>query len=307
MPITNGGNVTNAAGAGQIKQKTLAAVALGVVTAIMAAFTDNGKFHRFFNKTNLLTLPDGATAVKVTAAFGGTAADIKAVQVIVIGTDVADAPLTESLPAATVNTAGSVTSLGSFKTITSIEIPAHDGTGATTSIGIDGHGASDILAAFTDVGVNAVFKTATIVNPVVPRNITGTAGGTAGDVKAITPVVRGTNEQGAAVSETLPAFTVNTTGDVLGSKAFATVTEIDLPAHDGTGATTSFGTGAKLGLGRHQPRDTILRAYLADVKEATAPTVVADNDEVEKNTFQLASALNASDVTIYYIDDQGTN
>lgn len=305
MSTTNGGYQTKAAVAGAVRQKTLASVALGVVTAIMAAFTSNSKFQRFFNKANLLTLPNGQSAVKVTATFGGNAPDIKAVQVIVIGTDVADAPLTESLPAATVNTVGSVTSLGSFKTITSIEIPAHDGTGATTSIGINGYGAADILAAFTDIGVNAIFKTATIVNPVVPRNVTSTAGGTAADIKAITPIVRGLNEMGEAISETLPAFTVDTAGSVVGSKAFASVTEIDLPAHDGTGATTSFGTGAKLGFGRKLARNTVLSAYLNNVREATLPTVTSSTTAIESNTFALASALAGTDVVVYFLDDQG--
>lgn len=303
--ITAGGFQTSASGAGQVKQRTLAAVALGAVAAVMAAFTSNSKFQRFFNKTNLLTLPDGQSAVKVTATFGGTAGDIKAIQVIVTGTDVDDQALVESLPAATVNTAGSVTSVGEFKTITQIEIPAHDGTGATTSIGISGYGAADVLAAFTDVGVNAIFKTATITNPAVPRNLTATAGGTAGDIKAITPTVRGTNEAGVAIAETLPAFTVDTAGSIVGSKAFKTVTEIDLPAHDGTGATTSFGTGAKLGVGQILARNSALMAFLNNVREATMPTVVTDADEIEKNTFSLNSALDGSTVVLYYLDDRG--
>jgi hypothetical protein len=268
----------------------------------MAAFTDDGKFHRFFSAAAIWS---SGTAKKVTASFGGTAGDIKAIQVIVIGTDAADGALNESLPAATVNTAGTVTSVGEFKTITSIEIPAHDGTGATTSIGVDGAGVADVLAAFTDLGVASVFKTATIANPAVPRSVTATAGGTNTDVKAIQAIVRGLDENGAAISETMPVFTVNTTGDVLGSKAFKSITTIDLPVHDGTGATTSFGTGAKLGVGRALARDTILRAYLDNVKEATAPTVVSSASAVSGNTFQLASALNAVDVTVYYLDDQG--
>lgn len=303
MSETAGGFETMVGSGSVVQRKTLSAVLLGVVTAVMAAFTDNGKFHRFYNKASLLTLPAGSATVKVTATSGGTAADIGAVQVIVTGTDSADAPLVESLPVFTANAPTTVTSVGSFKTITQIEIPAHDGTGATTKIGISGVATDSVLAAFTDVGVNAVFKTATIHNPDVPRNITATAGGTAGDIKAIQPIVRGTNENDVAISETMPAFTVNTTGDVVGAKSFKTVTSIDLPVHDGTGATTSFGTGAKLGIGEMLDRDNVLRAFLADVKEATAPTVVTDSDEVEKNTFALNSALNGTDVTILYLED----
>jgi len=71
----------------------------------------------------------------ITATAGGTAADIKAVQVIIAGTNYADEAITETLPAFTADTAGTVTGSKAFKTVTSITIPAHDGTGATTAIG----------------------------------------------------------------------------------------------------------------------------------------------------------------------------
>ena len=271
--------------------------ALGTTTAVKTAFTDNGKFHRFYNAT---TLWSRGTAQRITATAGGTAADIKAVQVVIIGTDANGDPLTESLPAFTVNTAGSVTSVGSFLTITSIEIPAHDGTGATTSIGVYGEDDDSVLAAWTDIAVNAIFVTATITNPAVPRNITATAGGTSADVAAISPIIYGTNKAGASISETLPAFTVNTTGTVTGNKAFATITYIDLPVHDGTAATTSFGTGAKLGLPKKFSRNQVIAAFLANVKEGTAPTVAVSASDLESNTITLNSALNASAVIVDY-------
>lgn len=271
--------------------------ALGSTTAVKTAFTDNAKFHRFYNAT---TLWSRGTAQRITATAGGTAADVKAIQVIVIGTDAAGDPLTESLPAFTVNTTGSVTSVGSFKTITSIEIPAHDGTGATTSVGVYGESATGVLAAWTDIGVAAVFVTATITNPAVPRNITATAGGTAGDIKAIQPIIVGTDKAGAAVSETLTAFTVDTAGTVTGAKAFATITYIDLPVHDGTGATTAFGTGAKLGLPKKMSRNQVIAAFLANVREATAPTVAVSATELASNTASLSTALNGTAVIIDY-------
>lgn len=278
----------------------LGSPALGSATAVMAAFTDNGKYLRFYNATTLWT---GGEAKYITATFGGTAADIKAVQVEIVGTDAAGSPQTESLPAATVNTAGSVTSVAKFKTITQITIPAHDGTGATTSVGVSGGGAAAVLAAWTDVGVDARFKTATITNPVVPRNITATAGGTSGDVKAIQPIVVGTDQAGQSVSETLPAFTVNTTGIVAGSKAFKTITYLDLPPHDGNGATTAFGTGALLGLGERLSENTIQRAYLGGTVEGTAPTVAVDATNMSGNTITLNSALNGTAVIVDYLSN----
>lgn len=156
-----------------------------------------------------------------------------------------------------------------------------------------------VHAAVTDTGVQVVVTTA-ITNPPYPRNVSATAGGTGVDIKAITVTVAGTNYLDAAISEVLPAFTVDTPGTVLGAKAFKTVTSITIPAHDGTGATTSIGFGDKLGLPFYlADGNTVLQAQLAGVKEGTAPTVVADADEIEKSTVDLNSALNGTAVTIY--------
>lgn len=156
-----------------------------------------------------------------------------------------------------------------------------------------------VHAAVTDTGVQQVVTTA-ITNPDVPRCVTATAGGTAADVKAIQVIVAGTNAEGAAITETLPAFTVNTTGTVTGSKAFKTVTSITIPAHDGTGATTAIGVGAKLGIGERLSLDTIVAAHLAGVREATRPTVAVSSSALESNTVSLNSALAGTAVVIDY-------
>lgn len=154
--------------------------------------------------------------------------------------------------------------------------------------------------AITDTGEDQVVTTG-ITSPAVPRNITATAGGTAADIAAVQVVVHGTNAEGVAISEELPAFTENTAGTVVGSKAFATVTSIEVPAHDGTGATTAIGTGAKLGLGDRLNRDSVLNAYLGGTREGTRPTVAVDATNVEGNTVQLNSALNGSAVVVDYL------
>ena len=56
----------------------------------------------------------------------GDDADIKAVQVIIVGTNILDEVITETLPIFTVNTAGTVSGAKAFKTVTSITSPAHD-------------------------------------------------------------------------------------------------------------------------------------------------------------------------------------
>lgn len=157
-----------------------------------------------------------------------------------------------------------------------------------------------VHAAVTDTGSDQTITTA-ITNPPAPRNVTATAGGTAGDVKAVQVIVAGTNYLDEAITETLPAFTVNTTGSVVGNKAFKTVTSITMPAHDGTGATTAVGFGDKLGLPYKLATNTVLLATLADVREATAATVAVSATAIESNTVDLNSALNGTAVSAHLI------
>lgn len=132
--------------------------------------------------------------------------------------------------------------------------------------------------------------------------MTATAGGTATDIKAIQVTINGTNASGATISETLPAFTVNTAGTVTGSKAFATVTSIVIPAHDGNGATTSVGTADKIGIGAHLGRNTVIAAYLGGTKEGTAPTVATSSSALESNTVDLNSASDGSEIIVDFYD-----
>jgi hypothetical protein len=59
------------------------------------------------------------------------------------------------------------------------------------------------------------------------------------------------------------------------------------------------GTGEKLGLPYKLTHNTVLKAYLGNALEGTAPTVTTDVDEIEKNTVDLNSALNSSVVDVY--------
>lgn len=158
----------------------------------------------------------------------------------------------------------------------------------------------DVLAAVEDNG-EAQSIVAGITNPPEPRNVTATADGKAEDIKAVQVKVTGTNAAGEVITETLPAFTVNTKGTVVGSKAFATVTKVEIPAHDGEEATTSIGLGDKLGLGVKLDRNTILKAFLGGVLEGTAPTVAVSAAALESNTADLNSALDGeSEVVLDY-------
>jgi len=266
------------------------------VASVLAAVTDTGAQQVI--TTGILPL---ARQGRITATAGGTAADIKAIQVTIGGTDPAGVAITEALPAFTVNTAGTVTGDKVFATVNSVTIPAHDGTGATTSVGAAGvpvvADTNGIHAAVTDTGVQQVITTA-INFPDVPRNITATSAGTAADIKAIQVIIAGLDEGGKVITETLPVFTENTATTVVGAKAFAKVTSITIPAHDGNGATTAIGFGDVLGLGVHLSRNTVQRAFLNKVLESTAPTVAFSATVLDGNTIDLNSALASTPVTV---------
>lgn len=175
--------------------------------------------------------------------------------------------------------------------IAHIEVPAAAAVAANTT---------GVLAAVTDNGQTRVITT-NITSPAYPRVITATAGGTATDIKAIQVTIEGTDMDGNVITSTLPAFTVDTAGTVTGSKAFRTVTKITIPAHDGTGATTSIGFGNALGIPYRLPHDTVISAYRNNVREGTLPTVTTSATALENNLFTLNSALNGTKVDVYLV------
>ena len=82
------------------------------------------------------------------------------------------------------------------------------------------------------------------VTPAYPRNVTVTA--TAGSASyAGSVTVKGVDMHGLAQTETI-AITASTT--VAGKKAFAKITEVDIPAQLNTSGAISLGTGAVLGI-----------------------------------------------------------
>lgn len=140
-----------------------------------------------------------------------------------------------------------------------------------------------------------------ITSPAVPKSITATAGGTAGDIKPIQVIVAGTDFEDAVISESLPVFTENTAGTVEGIKAFKTITSISIPGADGLGATISIGYGEKLGLPSRLSQNTVLRTFLNNVKETTDPTIAVDSVNQSGNTMKLNSTLNGTVVDTYYM------
>jgi hypothetical protein len=163
--------------------------------------------------------------------------------------------------------------------------------GATTAVHAAVNGASGA----------AVIVTTGFTQPTTPRCLTATAGGTAGDIKATQIIARGFDIAGNALSETLPAFTVDTAGTVQGTKAFAQVTEYEIPIQDGNGATFALGTNDKLGLPYKLSHDTVLKSYRANALEGTAATVTVSATDISLNTVDLNSALNGTVVDVYLL------
>jgi len=130
--------------------------------------------------------------------------------------------------------------------------------------------------------------------PVCPKNVTATAGGTGGDIKAVQVKVYGLDYAGNAITEDLPAFTVDTPGVVTGSKIFASITKYEVPAMDGAGVTVALGFGEKLGVPFLLPSNTVLLGSKGGTKEATPPTVTADATNLYGNSIDFNSALDGT-------------
>lgn len=153
---------------------------------------------------------------------------------------------------------------------------------------------ANVLTATTLPTSGTTTVTAGITNPDVGRcvQIVGNQAGITGNV-----TINGTNLAGDTISEVI---TANGTTVVVGTKAFKTVTSVVLPTRNGAGDTISVGMSAKLGLHHKLPHNTVMRAFLNNALEGTAPTVVVSAATLELNVMTLNSALNGNVVDAYY-------
>ena len=166
--------------------------------------------------------------------------------------------------------------------------------------------ADGVHALVTDNGLGtATVLTTGITNPPCPRNITVTVDDVTGDdadIKAVSPIIVGTNILDEAITETIGPFTVNTAGIVSGAKAFKTVTSITLPAHDTPyDVTMTVGFGDILGLPYERDEIPCIGTFLNSVLEATAATITASATAIDGNTIDLNSALNGTKVDAYIV------
>lgn len=130
MPLISGGTLMPTSGRA-VYSYAAGSPALGTTTAVHAAAATSTAVTTV---STSLTSPDVPRNVTATVA-AGTLADILAVQVVVTGTDIEDRIITESLPAFTASTAGTVTGSKAFKTVTQYVVPAMGGTTATVALG----------------------------------------------------------------------------------------------------------------------------------------------------------------------------
>lgn len=139
-----------------------------------------------------------------------------------------------------------------------------------------------------------------------PRNAQFTiakwGGATVNNIKAGTATLTGTNVKGETITETY-TISDNTAATTVGTVAFASITSLAVTAMDGT-CGCSIGIGNKYGLSTTAPCVAAPLTFMnASATALAAPTIVCDNDEVEKNTIDFATDASAAtdDYVFFYI------
>lgn len=143
------------------------------------------------------------------------------------------------------------------------------------------------------LGTGATTVTTFLAAMPYARNITIVAS----DAQTGGAVITGTNLKGDVITETI---TFDGTTPVAGAKAFKTVTSIVLPIKAGS-ENVDIGWGDVLGLPFMLTVRPLLWATDDGAIEGTAPTVVVDADELEKNTIDLDTAMDGSVIDLYFV------
>lgn len=228
--------------------------------------------------------------------------------VVIEGTNYENEEITETIA---LNGTNTVAGAKAFKTVTKITLPAQTHTPVkqvetvTVTAGSDKN--ATLVVRVTAAGMTGSPKD---VNVAVTTD-DNTASEVATKVRAALTAdanvgafftVSGAD---ADVILTAKAFAANDSSMAIALQSADTST-VTFGASGNTAAGVSedkvkVGTGDKLGLPEKLTHNTVLAAYLNNVKEGTAPTVTTDIDEVEKNTVDLNSALDGHVVDVYLI------
>lgn len=174
-------------------------------------------------------------------------------------------------------------------------------------------GSNQVLSAHAgNTSSAAVTVTSFVAQPDVPRNLVITAGTSTPDVNDDCQiVVTGTNYRNATITETFETYEDQAEA-MTGTKAFKTVTSVVFPAscEDGLfAATWSIGYGEKIGLSRCiDYAGNWVFSTAGGSYESTRATVVADADEIEKNTADFNGTMNSSNLFFsYFIENYRCN
>lgn len=121
-------NVCNISFARTDLRAPIAASATAIATSI--TLTTSGTTDQPFTTPFILDVPRN-----VTVTLAGTTASIGAGSIVVTGTDMSGATITDSITV-TAATGGLLTGVKAFKTVTDISYPATSGAGATATVGV---------------------------------------------------------------------------------------------------------------------------------------------------------------------------
>jgi hypothetical protein len=137
-----------------------------------------------------------------------------------------------------------------------------------------------------------------ITNPDVPR-VPVIKGVMAGGSLTGNVVITGTNINNAAISDTIA---LNNSNAVAGSKAFKTISQIQLPVRVTVADTVSVGFNDQLGLSALIDRNSVFMCCVDKVYETVRPTVTYDAADVAKCTIDTSTVMNAlKDVDVWFM------
>jgi hypothetical protein len=250
--------------------------------------------------TTGITNPDYPRALAVAGNAAGIAGNV-----VIAGTNYAGEAITD-----TIALDGTTSKPGTkaFKTVTSITVPAQTHTPAQQVE------TATIVGTITQEGTATVTVTSELYEePVVmhvPVAVDDDASAVAEKIRAyIEPILEdkfAVSGEGASVvltavapaanDDTLNIAFTNGTCEGLTPDAISDNTTAGVAADIVTIGTTDI-----LGLPYKLAHNTVLEAYLNNVKQAVAPTVTVSATALESNTVDLATALNGNAVDVYLI------
>lgn len=156
-----------------------------------------------------------------------------------------------------------------------------------------------------------VTVTSGLSDPDVPRALKVVPGGTTADIQESVVTVNGVNVEGKPISEEF-RFAAAASSAVEGNLAFKRVTSVVIDPELSTAATFSVGTTNKLGINHRLFRSNTTTKVYSSTDVTTripptlqnAPTVVANEDQVERNLVTPATAPDSTTfLTILYTYD----